>query len=170
MNRFYIIVPLALLVAFGGAYWQHSNEAENLAKGKASVVVQAKAAEEAKKAEAERKAREDADKRAASRIAEEQKKETDKRAKWEADSVRIADDVARYHLQADEAAKQTAVLQKQLSELRASRKILNDEAFNVAHEVESLLIQKRSVEIEVQRMTEMVARKAGATLPGTTIP
>ncbi len=170
MNRFYIIVPLVLLVAFGGVYWQHSQDTESFAKGKADIVVQAKAAEQAKKTEVERHAREDADKRAAAHLAEDLKKEADQRAKWEADSVRIADDIARYHLQIGEAVKQAAVLEKQIVALRASKKVLNEEAFNAAHDVEYLLIQKRSVELEVQRMTTMVAHKAGEILSPTTIP
>ncbi|MBW8782655.1 MAG: hypothetical protein JF599_12335 [Verrucomicrobia bacterium] len=160
MNRFYIIVPVVLLGLFGGVYWQHTQEAEKQAREKAVAVAQAKAAEEAKKAAADRQSREDTDKRAAARLAEDKKKEAEKRAKWDADSAHIAEDTARYTSQADESSKQVTALEKQLADLRASKKTLNEEAFSAAHDVEALLIQRRSAEMEIQRTTEMVAHKA----------
>ena len=163
MNRLYIIVPLALLAVFSGVYWQHNQEAAEQAKEKAVAVAQTKAIEEAKKAESDRQSREDTAKRETARLAEEQKKDLEKRSKWETDSVRIAEDTSAYTAKAAEAAKQVETLQKQLADLRASRKTLNEEAFSAAHDTEILSIQKRDAELEIQRMNEILVRKAGGT-------
>jgi hypothetical protein len=163
MNRSYIIIPLILLAAFGGVYWQHTQNADQQARKNAVSVAQAKAAEAAKKAETERQAREDAEKRTATRLAEEQKKEEEKRAKWDADSARIAADIANYTKQAADSAKEVAVIDKQLSDVRAAQKALDEQAFAAAHDVEVMRIQRRAAEMEIQRMTEIIARKAGNT-------
>ena len=163
MNKFYIIIPAILLTLFGGIYWQHSQEATQAAREKATATAQAKIDADNKKSEAERVAREDAGKREAVRAAEEKKKETEKRAKWDSDSVRIAEDTARYTAKAAEISAQVKLLEKQLADLRTAKKTANDEVFAAAHEAELMLIQKRTAELEIQRMTEMVARKAGNT-------
>ena len=170
MNRFYIIVPLMLLALFGGVYWKHVQDASEIAKAKAAAVRQAKAADEAKKAEADRRSREDSAKREAERLAAEQKKEADKRAKWEADSARIAEDTANYTAKAAETAGQVAALQQRLADLRASKKTLNEEAFGAAHDTEALAIQKRDAELEIQRMNTILIRKAAGTSLTATIP
>ena len=163
MNRFYIIVPLILLAAFGGVYWKHNQDAAESAKQEAVAVAQAKAADEAKKAEADRQSREDTAKREAARLADEQKKEADKRAKWDADSARIAEDTASYTAKTAEAARQVEALKNQLAALRASKKTLNEQYFSAVHDTEILNIQKRDAELEIQRLNEVLVRKAANT-------
>ena len=163
MNRFYLIVPLVLLSLFGGLYWQHSRTADAEARAKADATAQAKAVADAQKAETERKAREDADLRAAARLAEEKKKEDEKRAKWDADSVRITEETARYTALISTLAQEQTSLEKALADTRAQREKLAKENFETARAIELARIARRNAELEVQRMTEMVARKAGGT-------
>lgn len=163
MNRSYLLVPVILLALFGGLYWQHSRTADADARAKADATAQAKAIEDAKKAETERKAREDADRRAAARLAEEQKKEAEKNAKWDAESARIAEDTARFSAQAATLTQEQTALEKTLADTRAQREKLAKENFEAARAIELARIARRNAELEVQRMTEMVARKAGET-------
>ncbi|HEY9250307.1 MAG TPA: hypothetical protein VIO38_14305, partial [Rariglobus sp.] len=111
----------------------------------------------------ERLARIDAEKRAADRLAEEQKKDAEKRARYEEESRRIAEDTARYSAQVKTLAAESAALDQQLSDLRTRRENLNTGGFVLAREVELARIAKRNAELEIQRLTEMVARQAGNT-------
>jgi hypothetical protein len=163
MNRFYLIIPIILLALFGGAYWQHSRTADADARAKDDATAQAKTIADAQKAETERKAREDADLRAAARLAEEQKKEAEKRAKWDADNARIAEETTRYSAQVAALTQEQAALEKALADTRAQREKLTKENFETARAIELARIARRNAELEVQRMTEMVARKAGET-------
>lgn len=160
MNRFYLIVPIVLCGMFGFIYVNHTKDAE----AKATQIAAEKKAKEddaaAKKKEAERKSREDADKRTAERIADEKKKEDDKRAKWEAQGKEIADATAKYIADGESFAKQAAKLESELSATRAAKDKANREAFELLKGVELAKIAKRTAEMEVQRMTEMVSRKA----------
>lgn len=163
MNRLYLIIPIILLALFGGVYWQHSLTADADARAKAAATAQAKSIADAQKAETERKAREDADLRAAARLAEEKKKEDEKRAKWDADNARITEETARYSAQVAALTQEQTALEKALADTRAQREKLARENFETARAIELARIARRNAELEVQRMTEMVARKAGET-------
>jgi hypothetical protein len=163
MNRFYLIVPVVLLALFGGVYWQHNRSAAADARQKAAAVALAKEADESKKQAAEAKAREDAAQRTAARLADEQKKEQEKQDRWEAEGLRIAEDTARDTGKAASLAGSVAEREKELAALRSARDTVNHEAFELARQVELARIQKRNAELEVQRLTEMIARKVANT-------
>ena len=163
MKRLYLIVPLILLGAFSGIYWQHSRATAVHAAEKAAAAEVSRQAEEAKKAEAARQARADADRRAAERLVEEQKREAAKRARFEEDGRLIADDTARYNAKVAELTAENAKLEQQLIDLRSSRETLNKETFALAREIELARIAKRNAELEIVRLTAMVARQAGNT-------
>lgn len=160
MNRSYVIVPVILLAIFGFFYWQYMQTAEEKAKQRQELIAREKADADAKKKAAELKARQDAEKRAAEREAEEKKKAADKRAKYEADIQKIRDDIAKYTSQANDSAKQVAKLEQELTNLRASKEKANREAFELNKAVERAQIDKRNAEFEIQRLTDMIAKKA----------
>lgn len=162
MNRLYLTVPLILVTLFGGIYWQHSRTVTAHAVEKAAAVAAAQQVEAGKKAEAERQARADADKRAADRLAEEQNKAAEKKARYEEDGRVLAADTARYTAKVTALTAELAAQEKQLADLRARRAALNTETFTLAKEVELARIAKRNAELEIQRLTEMVARQAAA--------
>ena len=164
MNKLYVIVPVVLTLLFGGVYYQHSQQAAVEAAEQAQAAQKAAEIETAKKAEAERQARADADKRAAERLAEEKRKEEEKAAKWAAASRQIADDTAGYVAQAALHEAEVKALEAKLATLRREKDALGQSAFDFAKEVEAARIQKRNAELEIQRLVEMVARKAGTTL------
>ena len=160
MNKIYIISPSVLLAVFAFFYSQFTKDYAAKIIEKERVVAEAKTAEEAKKKEAEDRARKDADERQKKREAEEAQKAAEKKAKWEAAGKEIADATARYNKDAEKHAKQSAELEIQLSELRAQKEKVSREAFELAKKVELARISKRNAELEVQRMTEMVSRRA----------
>lgn len=169
MNRFYLIVPIVLAAIFGGIYWQHTQSAASHAAAKQAEVARAKEDADRQKAESERKAREDADKRAADRMAEEQKKEADKRAKWENEGRIIAEDTQRYSDQLAAHEKELKALSAELAALRETKEKQSAEAFEFARAVELDRIKKRNAELEIQRLTEILVNRAtGSSLARVT--
>jgi ABC-type Na+ efflux pump permease subunit len=162
MNKLYLIVPLVLTLAFGGIYLKHRGEAAVHEQQTRADADKRDAAAAAQKADAERQARADADKRDADRLAEEKKKEDDKRAKWDADTRRIATDTATFTATAAEHAATLKKLEAELTALRAEKDAAIQSSFDFARDVELARIQKRTAELEIQRLVGMVARKNGA--------
>lgn len=164
MNKLYIIVPLVLTLAFGGIYFSHSKDAA--AKAEIARVEAEKTAVEAAKvkAEAEAQARKDADERTAQRLAEEKKKEEEKAVKWAAQSKAIADDTATYLAQSEKNAVELKALDAKLVALRAEKDKAVQAGFDYDLEIEKARVAKRAAELEIQRLVEMTARKAGTTL------
>jgi sRNA-binding protein len=163
MNRLYLIAPLILVILFGGVYWQHTRTAATEAAEKAAAVAAAQEAELAKKAEAEKQARADAEKRAAERLAEEQKRDAEKRARYEEEARRIAADTAAYRAQVTTLTTEVTALQKQLGDLQQRRATLNTDSFALAKSVELTRIAHRTAELEVQRLNDMIARQVANT-------
>lgn len=165
MNRIYLIIPVVFLLLFGGIYWKHNETAALEAARESAELARADEAARLQKTEAERKAREDAGRRAAEREAAERRKEEERRAKWEAESILIAEETARHTRRAAEASAELAALEKQLAALRAWKEEGGRAAFEAERENELLTIKKRNAELEIQRITQIVARRAAAS-PG----
>ena len=160
MNKLYIIVPVLLMVGFGFIYKDFSAKDE-LKKIEVAAALKADAeAQAAQKLEAERKSKEDAARRTAEREAEEAVKLAKRRADREAASQKIADATAEYNAEADKLAKEAADLELKLREIRNQRDAVSAEAFELTKKVEMARIDKRTAELEIQRMTAMVSKRA----------
>jgi len=156
----YLISVGSMLAVFLFFYLTHLKEAEIRDPLRAEETAQQLKIEADRKADIEAKARADAEKRAADRAAEEKKKEADKLAKWEAEGQKIRDDTDGYNAKADEYSKQISNLEVELNALRTNKEKLNREAFEILKDVESAKIEKRTAELEIQRMTDMIAKRA----------
>lgn len=160
MNRFYVIVPIVLIALFSFFYWQHMKTAAEKEHAREEQIAHEKAEADAKKKVAEQKAAEDARKRDQEREAEEKKKAEDRKAKYDADIKKIRDDIAKYTAQANDFAKQSAKLDQDLANSRAAKDKANREAFDLHKQVERAQVEKRTAEFEIQRLTDMIARRA----------
>lgn len=160
MKKFYIIAPLVLTIGFMFYYIDFSKRYEAEQVAVAIEQKQIEDAEIARKKENERMAKADADRRSAERAAEEARKDADRRAKWEEQGAEIARSTAQYDADAEKFSKQAADLEIQLLELRGRKEQASSEAFELAKRVELARIAKRNAELEIQRMTEMIARRA----------
>ncbi len=160
----YVISVGSMLAIFLFFYFTHLKEAEIRDKARAAQIAQQQKDDADRKALIEAKAREDATARAAARAADEAKKEADKVAKWEADGQKIKDQTDKYNTEADRLSKQAARLEIQLDTLRNDKEKANRESFELAKRVELAKIAKRNAELEIQRMTEMIARRAADSL------
>ena len=156
----YVIFPAAMLGIFLAFYFSAAKKAELKEQQHAAEIAKQKADETEKKRIAEDKARADAEKRAGERAAEEAKKEADKIAKWQGDSKRIQDDTDKSFADADKYQKEVARLEIELDTIRKAKDKASREAFDLLKQVERSKVDRRNAEIEIQRLTEMVARKA----------
>lgn len=156
----YLIFPSVLLAGFLVIYFSHKKQAEEKEARHIAEVAKKKTEDDEKKKAAEAKAREDAKKRADEREAEDRKKEEEKAAKQAADDKKVRDSTVEYTAKADTAAKQVAALEIELDRLRKEKDKTSRESFDMAKQVELARIARRNAELEIQRMTEMVARRA----------
>ncbi|MBW7893529.1 MAG: hypothetical protein H3C27_00320 [Opitutaceae bacterium] len=159
----YFIVPGILTVIFTFFYLTHSKEAAEKERIRKEQVALVQAEEAAKKAEIEAKAREDAAKRAAEREAEAAAKEAERVAKWEAEGQRIQADTDQYNAEADKLSHDISELQVTLDSLYRTKERTNDEVLQLAKRVERARIDGQTADLEIQRLTEMIVRRADAS-------
>ena len=156
----YVIFPSAMLGVFLFFYFAEAKDAELREKKRVEMVAKQKTEDDERKRVIEEKARQDAEKRAAERAAEEKKKEDDKIAKWQAETKRIQDEIDKDTATGNRLAKEAADLEIQLDTLRKSKDKANRDAFDLLKQVELAKVARRNAELEVQRTTEMISRKA----------
>ncbi len=168
MNKLYLIAPLLLTFAFSGLYTLHTKEADAKAEKARIEAARVVSETEAKKLAAEKQAKDDSDRRTAERIAEEKRKEEEKRNKWEAAGKAIADDTTAYQAQAVKNEAEIKTLEAKLAAFRAEKDKATQAAFDFEIEIEKARVAKRTAELEIQRLVEMVARKGGTTLGSVT--
>lgn len=169
MNKYYLIVPAALLGAFLFFYNGALNEMAAKEAAKSAEKAAIKAAEDKRKAEIEAKAAADAKRRQEERDAEESAR-LEKKEKDYLDAMKkLKDEADNYSAEADKLAKEGADLEIQLSTLRTQKEKSTREVFELAKQVELAKVSRRNAEIEIQRMVEMVGARTGsstlATLP-----
>lgn len=156
----YLLFPGIMLVGFIFVYMSHVEEAHQKAEVVKQRVEKEKSDAEAKKKAAEAKAREDAQKRQEEREAEERKKQEEKEAKQAADDKKVRDQTAEYAAKGESAQKQVLALEAELDRLRKERDKTSRDSFDIAKRIELARIARRNAELEIQRMTEMVSRRA----------
>jgi len=156
----YFIVPVILAVIFSFFYFAYLDDAKQKDIERKAEIARVEQAEALKKAEIEEKARLDAERRAAERLAAEQAKEAERIAKWEAEGKRIQDATDENIAEANALAKKISNLEIELNALRQSKAKTNAEVLEMIKQVERAMIDKRNAELEIQRMTEMIARRA----------
>ena len=163
MNRFYLIIPLVLLAVFGGVYWQYSQQRATEDLVRAAMACAAKVAAQAQQDAVQRRALEEANQRTTVRLAEVQKKQEEQHARWAADTAQILAETARYRAQSDQLREELVTVEKQLNDARKTNAADSVQALALAREVELARIAKRNAELEVQRTTEILARRAAQT-------
>lgn len=156
----YLIFPGLMLVVFIFVYFSHVEKTHAKEKAIAAKIEKDRAEADAKKKAAEAKAREDAKKRQEERDAEEKKKEDDKATKQAVDDKKVRDQTAEYTSKGDAAQKQVNTLEIELDRIRKEKDKTSREAFEIAKKVELARIARRNAELEIQRMNEMVIRRA----------
>jgi hypothetical protein len=156
----YVLAPTVMLLGFVFIFRAHVEEAKIKERATAARIEKERADAEAKKKAAEAKAREDAKKRQDERDAEERKKEAEKVAKQAADDKKVKDQTAEYTAKGAVAQKQVDALEAELAKLRKDKDATSRDSFEIAKKVELARVARRNAELDIQRMTEMVSRRA----------
>jgi colicin import membrane protein len=171
MNKFYVIFPTVLLLAFGVYYTQIAKpdmaEQERIAADK---VAQQTAADEARRKEIEAKAQADAQIQQKAREEKDLAKQEKARRDREEEDHKIAVETAKFESESASLTKQIADMDKQISDLRNKKETLTREVFDAAAKVELAKIDRRNSELEVQRMYAVVAQKVGDSFLAKTPP
>jgi chromosome segregation ATPase len=175
MNKFYVMFPAVLLVAFAVYYTQFAKPemAEQEAAAKQKITDQ-EAVDAARRADIEKKAQADAQVQQHAREEKDRLKQEKARHDREEADRQIAEETAKFENEAASLTKQIASMEKEISTLRANREDLSREVFEVAAKVELAKIDRQNAELEIQRMYGMVAQRVNdsflAKLPSPTPP
>ncbi len=163
----YVLLPVILLVAFlftpGAGYFSAMKELETKNIRIKEEKAKAKAADDARRAEIEAKAAADAKKRQEQRDAEERAKEQKKLKEYEDAMKQLRDEAAKYASEADTFQKDFNALEIQLNDLRTLKEKTNRDVFELTKQVELAKVSRRTAELEIQRMVDMVAQRLGAS-------
>jgi hypothetical protein len=159
MNAYYVIVPGVLLSMFFGYERHFQREREVRERVRANLVAADRAAKDEAHARQQETARKDTEQRAAER--EKQDREKAQQRQREYDSF-----IATLRSQSDEHSTATATLGKdietllaQIDELRAKQRANDEQARERAEQLERQRAHRRSIELDVQRTTELIAAK-----------
>jgi hypothetical protein len=156
----YVISVGSMLAIFLVFYVSETKKREEKEAQRQVALKNKEAAKKAEQAAIEAKARADAEKRTADAKAAAAAKEAERVAKWEAVGREIQEATNKHNADADRYAKRSAALELELTNLRAEKEKLNREAFELAKQVELGKINRRTAELEIQRITAMIAAKA----------
>jgi predicted RNase H-like nuclease (RuvC/YqgF family) len=159
MNKSYLIVPLVLLAVFSFVYTGARKEMKEKEESRLAQKAAAAKAEADRKKVIEEKSTADAIKRQEERAIADKAKE-DKKEKDYLDAMaalkREADD---YSTQVAKLTKEAADLEADILKTRNDKERLTREALELSKQVELAKINRRTSELEIQRMIEMVSKK-----------
>lgn len=156
----YLILPAAMLGIFLVVYFSHAKKIEEREVARAEKVRVEQAESTRKKQEAESKAAKDAKERQREREEADAKKDADRLAKQAAIDKEVRDATNAFLADADKASKEASRLESDLASLHKSKDKTNRETFEMAKQVELARVAKRNAELEIQRMTEMISKRA----------
>jgi hypothetical protein len=160
----YVLAPAAMLAIFLFFYASSRTEAKAKEAAHQEEIARAKADADAKKKIAEDHARADALQREADREAADAKAAKDKQDKYDAEMRRIQADTDKSNALAETYSKEVSELTIELDTLNKEKDQLTREGFEEAKKVELAQVARRSAEMEVQRMVDMIANRADQSI------
>jgi len=163
MKKLHIILPTLLIAVFAVFYYKDREAAALRDTAAAEQRAAAERAEQQKKDADAKRAREDAERRAREREAEQQRKDAEKLAKFQRDLDTLRAERERLDATGADRKKELAALEQKLAALRAQNAAARDTLFNTQKTNESLSISRRNAELELQRLTAILARRAATS-------
>lgn len=163
MNKNYVIWPVILVAAFIAYFIQFDKKDTALQLEK---VAREEAEKKAKDAEKERLKEIAAieNKRVSDEKAQEEaKKIADKEAKQFAKDEEVRQETATRRADIERMAKEKGLLQAALAETRRARLKAESESFDAARSVELAKIERRVIEMDLQRVAGLIANKVDAS-------
>jgi len=159
MNKSYLIVPAVLLAIFGFFYngalkEMHAKEVARQEKIDREAKVEAD-----RKAEIEKKATAEAIKKQEERAAADKAKEEKKEKDYQDAMTKLKDEADDYSSQTAKLNKEAADLEAGILQTRNDKERLTREALELSKSVELGKINRRTSELEIQRMIDMVGKR-----------
>ncbi len=159
----YVICPIVGIALFLALYFPAKARHEAGEAARAESIAKAKAADEAKKHEIEEKVRVDSQRRATENAREEAAKEAARIAKYNAVGEEIQKDTDAANADILKYTKQVDDLNTELDALRKRKEELTREDFDLLKQVELARVHQSNANLQIQRMVEMIANRAGAS-------
>src|SRR4051812_28261508 len=156
----YLVFPGAMLGLFLIFFFAHKKAADERERVRIEVAEQKKAADAEQKRKAEERAKVAAAQRQAEREKEEADKEKARREKQAKIDNDIREDTNKALAEADASQKEVNALELEITRLHKLKDQQSRESFDLAKAVEMERVRKRNAELEIQRFTEMIARRA----------
>lgn len=155
----YLLIPGILLGVFLFFYLGAVKQMEQKAAQQLIDKTEKERVEKIRKTEIEKKASEDAERRQRERDLADKAKEDQKEAAYQAVMTQLRTETAELNAQSEKLAKEVGALDISLTQARTNKEKLARETFDLAKEVELAKINRRTAEIEIQRMVEMAGKK-----------
>jgi preprotein translocase subunit SecF len=160
MNKYYVIVPAALLIGFIFVYRGAVKDMDTRDAHLREVAAEKAANEENHRKELEKKAQIDAAKQQKIRDDEEQAKLDKEKHDYDAAMTQLKTEADGYAAESDKLQKESNQLDLDITKTRELRDKTTAEAFDLTKQVELEKINRRNAELEIQRLVEMVGKKA----------
>lgn len=163
----YLIIPAAMLAAFlftpGVGYFAAQEEIKARIAAKDAEIARIKAEEDARQREIEIQAEKDAVERQRKRDADEAEKVAKREREYQEIIAKLNEDIATYSSEAEKLQNEANALDLKISETRTVKENANRDTFDLAKQVELEKIRRRTAELEIQRMVDMVAQRLNAS-------
>ena len=170
MNKSYLIVPTVLLLVFAFFYNGALNDMKVKEETRLAAVAKIAAEEAARKKVLDQKAEEDARKRQEERAAQDKAKEEKKEKDYQDAMAALKKEADDYTAQTAKLTKDAADLEVAIVQTRNDKERLTREALELNKQVELAKINRRTSELEIQRMIEMVSKKLNDSSIATAPP
>ena len=164
MNRPYLLVPGALLLAFGTYHHFEGATRERAEQVRAAQIAADKAADEARKLELKDQVEERNRQLAKERASEERARLEKKNRDFETALAQLATDTATHTTEIERLAHEAEAAEARIAALRAETEKAERAAFDLAKLVEERRIERRNAELEIQRAVKMVAARLDSSL------
>jgi flagellar motor protein MotB len=156
----YFVVPLIGLIVFVFFYISFADQAEKAEIARKAEIVRKTEEEQQRKAVLEERARQDAAKKAQERADADALKEREKTAKWEKQGKDIQDDIDDAIKTSSELTAKIVQQEKELANLRKAKENANRDLVEAARAVEQAKVDRRGAEMNIQRLTAFLAKRA----------
>ncbi|MBE2212719.1 MAG: hypothetical protein IAE82_02535 [Opitutaceae bacterium] len=163
MNKHYLIWPVVMVAGFIAYFIQFDKQDTLAQQQKEAREAAEKAAKDAEKERLKELAAQENLKQAEIKAKEEAQKLAEKEAKQFAKDEEVRQDTAGRRADIDRMAKEKGDLQAKLAETRRARLKAESESFDAARAVELAKIERRAVEMEIQRAAGLIANKVDAS-------
>ena len=161
MKKWLYLISVGSLTAIFLVFYLSDRKAADQRQIEHHAIAEKQRAEAAaKKKEDEISAKREADKREKERRDEDAAKEAEKQRKRDESNKKLQDETNGFLARADKAAKESARLELELDALHKAGEKANREMFELAKRVERAESERQAAELEIQRTTEFVARRA----------